>query len=82
MLGNMASRFPFDSLHAQLCSLLENAQCLLADSAPSSTSGYGYYGGGPNTASGRHQPLHHGANPPAVYSFVAMQVRRTYWLFK
>ncbi len=71
-IGDMGSRF---DLHAQLGSLLENAQYLLADSAPSSTSGYGVHGqtGYYGTGTGRHQGMHH-ANPPAVYSFVAMQV--------
>ena len=79
----------FESLHAQLGSLLENAQWLLADSAPSSTTGYGYGGyggyggvggvggsaaGGYYGPGGRHQQLQ--GNPPAVYSFVAMQVRK------
>ncbi len=76
----MTSRL--DSLHVQLGTLLENAQWLLADSAPSSTSGYGYHGAANMGAAGgayggygssRHQPLH--AHQPAVYSFLAMQVR-------
>ncbi len=75
----MTSRL--DSLHVQLGTLLENAQWLLADSAPSSTSGYGYHGAANMGAAGgayggygssRHQPLH--AHQPAVYSFLAMQV--------
>ncbi len=71
----------FETLHAQLGSLLENAQYLLADSAPSSTSGYGVHGASANYygaaggVGGRHQQLQ--GNPPAVYSFLAMQVRKT-----
>lgn len=66
----MAARF--DSLHAQLGWLLENAQSLLADSAPPSTTGGGnpYYAGG--SGRGAHGSTI-GQAPPPVYSFVAMQ---------
>jgi len=68
----MASRL--DSLHAQLGCLLENAQSLLADSAPSST----YGGGGGGGYYGQQGYRRYGAAGPAplpVYSFLAMQVR-------
>ena len=65
-----------ESLHAQLGTLLENAQSLLADSAPSSASGHAYYGGagqfGGSQRSGT--PATATAQPPAVYSFINMQV--------
>ena len=64
-----------ESLHAQLGSLLENAQSLLADSAPSSTSGHAYYGAG-GQFGGSQRTATPAATPPAVYSFLNMQVRK------
>jgi hypothetical protein len=68
----MASRL--ESLHAQLGFLLENAQSLLADSAPSST--YGGYGAATGGAGGAYGYRRTGVSPSPlpVYSFLAMQV--------
>ncbi len=78
-----------EALHAQLATLLENAQYLLASEAPStattSTYGYGY---GPGAASGQYgygsrllqqttvnqQGGQYTPPQPAVYSLINMQV--------